>query len=182
MDEVRSNLYRLHPELAVAELEELEELVRTLFSFLDHQEETDEGRLFRPINISCVRAMMIEPLNQCLTALKAKLTVYDGNDTTALNSETGKRLIRVCNVCSASHHAITRAEAENEVLLQRDYFEATPKENRFDLFGSTKFSAENALKVFTTCCQCGNSHYFFHDKKEEEITFHDNAGWVIVKD
>ena len=52
-------------------MSELEELVKSFFEdYLDVQEESDSGRVFNPINISCARAMMIEPLAKLLMRMK----------------------------------------------------------------------------------------------------------------
>ena len=50
------------------------ELVRELFKFLDYTEESDNGRIFHPIQISCCRALMSEPLGKVLKELKASIT------------------------------------------------------------------------------------------------------------
>lgn len=50
------------------------ELVRELFKFLDYTEESDNGRIFHPIQISCCRALMLEPLGEVLKELKASIT------------------------------------------------------------------------------------------------------------
>ena len=50
------------------------ELVRELFKFLDYTEESDNGRIFHPIQISCCRALMSEPLDKVLKELKASIT------------------------------------------------------------------------------------------------------------
>lgn len=49
------------------------ELVRELFKFLDYTEESDNGRIFHPIQISCCRALMLEPLGEVLKELKASI-------------------------------------------------------------------------------------------------------------
>jgi len=49
---------------------ELQQCVREFFAMLDHQEESDEGRLFHPVTISCSRAMMIEPMKKLLDRMK----------------------------------------------------------------------------------------------------------------
>ncbi len=49
-----------------------------LFEFLDYQEESDSGRLFNPIFISCSRAMKVKPLGECVDELK-RLTVKYNN-------------------------------------------------------------------------------------------------------
>ena len=45
-------------------------LVKELFELLDRTEETDEGRVFRPVQISCSREMDRMKLNQVLRDLK----------------------------------------------------------------------------------------------------------------
>jgi len=50
---------------------ELQTLVKSFFEdYLNYQEETDEGRVFNPIHISCTRVMMIEPLAKLLMRMK----------------------------------------------------------------------------------------------------------------
>jgi len=57
------------------EHKELKEAVSKLFSeFLDVVEESDSGREFHPIFISCCRALKLEPLNNLLKKLKEKST------------------------------------------------------------------------------------------------------------
>jgi len=44
--------------------DELKIAVRELFEkYLNHAEESDSGRLYKPVQISCSRALMTEPLN-----------------------------------------------------------------------------------------------------------------------
>ena len=51
--------------------DELQTLVKSFFEdFLDYQEESDSGRVFNPIHVSCTRAMMIEPLAKLLMRMK----------------------------------------------------------------------------------------------------------------
>jgi hypothetical protein len=51
--------------------EELKELVKDFFEkFLDTWEESDSGREFHPITISCCRCMKIEPLNILLKRMR----------------------------------------------------------------------------------------------------------------
>ena len=53
------------------EHKELKEAVSELFSdYLDVVEESDSGREFHPIFISCCRALKLEPLNNLLKKLK----------------------------------------------------------------------------------------------------------------
>jgi len=55
----------------IDELRELQTLVKSFFEdYLNHQEESDSGRVFNPIHISCTRAMMIEPLAKLLMRMK----------------------------------------------------------------------------------------------------------------
>jgi hypothetical protein len=48
-------------------------LVKELFVLLDRKEETDEGRVFRPVQISCCRGLDAEKLEQVLKELKQTL-------------------------------------------------------------------------------------------------------------
>jgi 3'-phosphoadenosine 5'-phosphosulfate sulfotransferase (PAPS reductase)/FAD synthetase len=57
-----------------AELAYLRHLVKTLFYYLDYQEESDGGRMFHPVTISCCRALMTQPLNELLDELKTIVT------------------------------------------------------------------------------------------------------------
>jgi hypothetical protein len=55
----------------LADREELKELVRDFFEkFLDTWEESDSGREFHPITISCCRSMKVEPLDKLLTRMR----------------------------------------------------------------------------------------------------------------
>ena len=50
---------------------ELQALVKSFFDdYLDVQEESDSGRVFNPIHISCVRAMKLEPLYKLLMRMR----------------------------------------------------------------------------------------------------------------
>jgi len=49
----------------------LKECVREFFTYLDYTEESDNGKMFHPIAISCCRVMKIEPLNNLLDEMKA---------------------------------------------------------------------------------------------------------------
>ena len=50
--------------------DELKECVKKLFdSYLNYIEERDSGKRFRPIEITCCRAMMLQPLDQLLTRM-----------------------------------------------------------------------------------------------------------------
>ena len=55
----------------IDELRELQTLVKSFFEdYLDVQEESDSGRVFNPIHISCVRAMKLEPLYKLLMRMR----------------------------------------------------------------------------------------------------------------
>ena len=50
---------------------ELKSLVKSFFEdYLDYQEESDSGRVFNPIHISCTRVMMTKPLGELLSRMK----------------------------------------------------------------------------------------------------------------
>jgi hypothetical protein len=51
--------------------DELYTLVKSFFEdYLDVQEESDSGRVFNPIHISCVRAMKVEPMAKLLMRMR----------------------------------------------------------------------------------------------------------------
>ena len=52
------------------------ELVKELFSFLDVVECNEDGSEFNPVHIMCCRSRMVEPLNECLVALKESIKEY----------------------------------------------------------------------------------------------------------
>ena len=55
----------------MSEAEELNALVKSFFEdYLDYQEESDSGRVFNPIHISCTRALMTKPLGELLKRMK----------------------------------------------------------------------------------------------------------------
>lgn len=66
-----SNVANTHHLLTNAE--EMQHLVKELFSYLDYTETTDSGRVWHPVQISCARALMCEPLGECLSKLKRLL-------------------------------------------------------------------------------------------------------------
>jgi len=51
----------------------LKDSVRELFSLLDTTEETDEGRVHRPVQIVCVRTDMLIKLENVLATLKSTM-------------------------------------------------------------------------------------------------------------
>jgi len=51
--------------------DELKTLVKSFFEdYLDYQEESDSGRVFNPIHVSCTRVMMVEPLAKLLIRMR----------------------------------------------------------------------------------------------------------------
>ena len=54
-------------------LAEYDLAVKELFSLLDATEETDEGRVFHPVQIVCVRNDMLIKLERVLATLKSTL-------------------------------------------------------------------------------------------------------------
>ena len=65
-------------EREMTEAEELRQLVKSFFEdYLDYQEESDSGRVFNPIHISCTRVMMVEPLAKLLMRMKELSKVKD---------------------------------------------------------------------------------------------------------
>lgn len=53
----------------------VEELVAEFFSYLDWTEESDSGRVFRPITIGSCRVLMTQPLEMCMAELRHKAGV-----------------------------------------------------------------------------------------------------------
>ena len=73
LDEVKKEiaLQKLSDIGQEIEQTELQDLVKSFFEdYLNYQEESDSGRVFNPIHISCTRAMMIEPLARLLMRMK----------------------------------------------------------------------------------------------------------------
>ena len=62
-----------HYAEAAGTLAEYDLAVRELFSLLDATEETDEGRVFHPVQIVCVRNDMLIKLERVLATLKSTL-------------------------------------------------------------------------------------------------------------
>lgn len=51
--------------------DELKLAVKELFEkYLNHTEESSSGRPFRPVQISCTRALMTEPLNDLIEKIR----------------------------------------------------------------------------------------------------------------
>jgi hypothetical protein len=61
-------------DTTAAELAYLRILVKNLFYYLDYQEESDNGKMFHPVTISCCRALMTQPLNELLDEMKTTVT------------------------------------------------------------------------------------------------------------
>jgi chromosome segregation ATPase len=76
----RKECLKLEKELALQRLSdisqefeqtELQTLVKSFFEdYLDVQEESDSGRVFNPIHVSCTRVMMTEPLAKLLVRMR----------------------------------------------------------------------------------------------------------------
>lgn len=49
----------------------VKEDLKEFFRLLDFREESASGRIFSPVNISCVRVHLIKPLDDILVRLKA---------------------------------------------------------------------------------------------------------------
>jgi len=56
-----------------SKVQQYDVLVKELFELLDRTEETDEGRVFHPVKISCCREQDRLRLNKVLVALKHTL-------------------------------------------------------------------------------------------------------------
>ena len=53
------------------QLKDLRECVKEFFDkCLDHREESESGKIFAPIEISCCRALMTEPLGELLKKMR----------------------------------------------------------------------------------------------------------------
>ena len=59
--------------LAEAKLADLNDNIKELFSLLDATEETDEGKVHRPVQIVCVRSDMLIKLENVLATLKSTM-------------------------------------------------------------------------------------------------------------
>lgn len=51
-------------------LEVLKKAVQDFFVLLDIEEESDSGRVFKPISISCCRCILTTKLDECLYRMK----------------------------------------------------------------------------------------------------------------
>ena len=49
---------------------ELKTVVQEFFKYLDYEEESDGGRVFNPITVSCCRSLMMKPLGKVLEKMK----------------------------------------------------------------------------------------------------------------
>jgi hypothetical protein len=58
---------------AIDRIEQYDVAVKELFSLLDATEETDEGRVHRPVQIVCVRTDMLIKLENVLATLKSTM-------------------------------------------------------------------------------------------------------------
>ena len=63
--------------------EELRKCVKEFFEkYLNYREESESGRMFSPVIVSCCRAMMTEPLNDLLERMRelSGSDIYGGVD------------------------------------------------------------------------------------------------------
>jgi hypothetical protein len=71
VDALQGNVVLKESATMLRQQAELQTIVKSFFEdYLDYQEESDEGRVFNPIHISCTRVMMIEPLAKLITRMK----------------------------------------------------------------------------------------------------------------
>lgn len=49
---------------------ELRDLTRQFFNYLDRTEESDEGREFHPVAFGCCRSMWVDDINRIMTRMK----------------------------------------------------------------------------------------------------------------
>lgn len=49
---------------------ELKTVVQEFFKYLDSEEESDSGRVFNPVKVSCCRSLMMKPLGKVLEKMK----------------------------------------------------------------------------------------------------------------
>lgn len=71
-----TNLGELVKEMAARDETVMTNLTK-LFAMLDYQEESDGGKIFNPVTISCCRVMMVQKLNEVLNALKTETVKYN---------------------------------------------------------------------------------------------------------
>jgi hypothetical protein len=56
-------------------MQSLEELVKDFFEILDQTEESDNGRIFHPVQISSVRVLETEKMREVLSKMKEFILV-----------------------------------------------------------------------------------------------------------
>jgi hypothetical protein len=54
----------------MTEHEQLKGVVRAFFKYLDTTEESDEGRIFHPLHLSCCRSMWTDDINLIMKRMK----------------------------------------------------------------------------------------------------------------
>tara|TARA_R110000803_G_scaffold141016_1_gene207534 strand:- start:2 stop:514 length:513 start_codon:yes stop_codon:yes gene_type:complete len=68
--ETEQDIATLEKNIALMQDDELQVCVKEFFEkYLNHVEESDSGKMFNPIVVSCSRAMMTEPLNDLLAKM-----------------------------------------------------------------------------------------------------------------
>ena len=65
-------IFLRYSKTETARIEELESNIRELFVLLERVEETDEGRRFHPVQITCCRALDMVKLERVLRKLKGE--------------------------------------------------------------------------------------------------------------
>ena len=59
--------------------DELKDCVKEFFEkYLNLREESDSGKMFSPITVSCCRAMMLEPLDELLEKMRVLSGAEEG--------------------------------------------------------------------------------------------------------
>ena len=68
--ETEQDIATLEKNIALMRDEELRVCVKEFFEkYLNYAEESDSGKIFNPVVVSCCRAMMTEPLNNLLAKM-----------------------------------------------------------------------------------------------------------------
>jgi 3'-phosphoadenosine 5'-phosphosulfate sulfotransferase (PAPS reductase)/FAD synthetase len=71
MNERIKSMNEIIDEWRITEQTELEVCVKEFFEkYLNRTEESDGGKMFNPITISCCRVMMTQPLNELLEKMR----------------------------------------------------------------------------------------------------------------
>ena len=140
-------------EWEMTEAEELQALVKSFFEdYLDVQEESDSGRVFNPIHISCVRAMKLEPLYKLLMRIRelsrAKESEWE------MTEPVNKLMCKLCGdvIESKTRHDFVRCKCKSiYVDGGKDYFRrGGDARNMIDL----SVYADDVIKWFLSGLNC----------------------------